>query len=52
MKNQTCCFTGHRKIDAIDFPKIKKHLETEVESLINQGVKYFCAGGAIGFDYG
>jgi uncharacterized phage-like protein YoqJ len=52
MKNYTCCFTGHRKIKDTDLPTIKKHLETEVENLINQGVKYFCTGGAIGFDYG
>ncbi len=50
MKNKTCCFTGHRKIDNTEFPTIKKHLEQEVKSLIEQGVIYFGCGGALGFD--
>jgi hypothetical protein len=41
MKNQTCCFTGHRKIPKNEISKIKKRLGIEVKHLINQGIKYF-----------
>ena len=50
MKNQTCCFTGHRFIPANDYPEIQKRLESEILQLIHQGVQYFGAGGALGFD--
>lgn len=50
MKDQTCCFTGHRKIPPKDLHKIKKHLPDEIEKLIRQGVRYFGTGGALGFD--
>lgn len=49
MKNQTCCFTGHR--DCKDDRKLRKRLKLAVTELITQrGVRYFCAGGALGFD--
>ena len=50
MKNQTCCFTGHRNIPVNDYHKIQKRLEEEIVSLIHQGVRYFGTGGALGFD--
>ena len=50
MKNKTCCFTGHRVISAEDYPEIQKSLEIELRKLVNQGVRYFGAGGALGFD--
>lgn len=50
MKNQTCCFTGHRDLPLQKLPQIQKHLEQEVLRLIHQGVRYFGAGGALGFD--
>jgi len=50
MKSQTCCFTGHRTIDAKAFSHIQKCLENEIENLIQQGICCFCAGGALGFD--
>jgi Uncharacterized protein conserved in bacteria len=50
MKNQTCCFTGHRKIQKSEIKEIQKSLEKELIKLISQGVKYFGAGGALGFD--
>ena len=50
MKNQTCCFTGHRVIPQEKLPLIQKRLEEEVIHLIQQGVRYFGAGGALGFD--
>jgi len=46
----TCCFTGHRKIPASEYETIKKRLENEIIGLIEQGVRYFGAGGALGFD--
>lgn len=50
MKEQSCCFTGHRKLSTEEIPTIKKRLLEEVENLVNQGVYCFLAGGAIGFD--
>ena len=50
MKSQTCCFSGHRVISAMEYPKMQKRIEEEVVKLIHQGVRYFGVGGAIGFD--
>jgi len=50
IKNQTCCFTGHRNIPANEYAAIQKRLESEIENLIRQGVRSFLAGGALGFD--
>ena len=50
MKEKTCCFTGHRLIPRSEVPQIKKRLEQAIMDLINEGVIYFGAGGALGFD--
>jgi len=50
MKNQTCCFSGHRIIPQQDYEIIQKRLESEIINLINQGVTEFRTGGALGFD--
>ncbi|WP_040196353.1 SLOG family protein [Candidatus Soleaferrea massiliensis] len=50
MKSLTCAFSGHRNIPTIKLPAIQKHLEEEIVHLIHQGVLYFIAGGALGFD--
>lgn len=50
MKNKTCCFTGHRNLPKNKIPEIKSALTNEVIKLIDQGVIYYGAGGAIGFD--
>ena len=50
MKTQTCCFTGHRNIQLDEREAIKDRLEEEMINLIHQGVRYFGAGGALGFD--
>lgn len=47
---KTCCFTGHRNIPANEYEKIQKILEETIISLIEKGVCYFGAGGALGFD--
>ncbi len=50
MKEKTCCFTGHRDIQKQDYTVLKKRTKDAIVSLINKGVVYFGAGGAIGFD--
>lgn len=50
MKENTCCFTGHREIPLLKRNHIQKRLLEEIEKLIEQGVIYFGAGGALGFD--
>ena len=50
MKPRTCCFTGHRKIPPEQYKSIAERLENEIIKLINIGVRYFCTGGALGFD--
>lgn len=50
MKDKTCCFTGHRKIPPEQYECIVKRLKSEIIDLINQGVIYYGAGGALGFD--
>lgn len=50
MREYTVCFTGHRKIPSAQLRKIARRLENTIIELINQGYKYFGAGGALGFD--
>ena len=50
MRSKTVCFTGHRELPADDLPEISKHLEDTLVKLIEQGYRYFGAGGALGFD--
>ena len=50
MKEKTCCFTGHRMIPKEDIPLIKERLRETVIELINDGIVYYGAGGAWGFD--
>ena len=46
-----CCFTGHRIVAKDDMPKLSEDLLNTIEQLITENdVKYFCAGGALGFD--
>lgn len=49
-KNETCCFTGHRKLPKEQYAEIEKVLEKRIIELIKKGVRYFGAGGALGFD--
>ena len=49
-RQQTCCFTGHRQIPDSHTARLEKTLETTLCSLIQQGVIYYGAGGALGFD--
>ena len=46
----TCCFTGHRKLPTGQYQMIADRLEQTIIRLIEKGVLYFGAGGALGFD--
>ena len=50
MRDQTCCFTGHRKISLGEQVEITDKLKTVIGDLYQRGVRYYGAGGAIGFD--
>lgn len=45
-----CCFTGHRDIPPEILPTLAAKLEAIVLELIADGIRYFYAGGALGFD--
>lgn len=49
-KGQTCCFTGHRFIEPQEAEKVFIKTKEDISLLASKGVKYFGAGGAIGFD--
>lgn len=48
-KLKVACFSGHRRLPQ-DCGEIKERLRSAVISLIEQGVVFFGAGGALGFD--
>ncbi len=48
MREKTCCFTGHREI--YEPAAVEARLSCILETLIQQGYRYFGAGGARGFD--
>lgn len=50
MKEQTCCFSGHRNLPADDIYKIKRTLKATILSLIKDDIIYYGCGGARGFD--
>lgn len=50
MREKTCCFTGHRRIPTEDYAAISKRLEQIIRELYRQGIIYYGAGGALGFD--
>lgn len=47
---ETCCFTGHRKISQHDAEILPVRLEMTVRELYERGVRHFRCGGALGFD--
>lgn len=49
-KEKTCCFTGHRIIPHAQYDILAERLESTLKSLIETGITYFGAGGALGFD--
>jgi len=51
LRKKTCFFTGHRDIRQEEYKVIQNKLELAAERLIKEeGVCYFCGGGAFGFD--
>ena len=51
MREKTCCFTGHRKLPSIwGRWKLAAKLEKAIVEQINNGIRFFGAGGALGFD--
>ena len=49
-RNNTCCFTGHRKIPDDRWDFILRTLVKIVTILASSGYRYFICGGALGFD--
>ena len=50
LKENTCCFAGHRVLSQKKIERIVKRLNKEIDHLIQQGVTNFISGGAVGFD--
>lgn len=50
IKEQTACFTGHREIPALQLISLRRRLKRTVISCIEDGYRFFGAGGALGFD--
>lgn len=50
MREQTCCFTGHRQIPPGVQAEIKGKLERVITDLYQKGIRCYEAGGALGFD--
>ncbi len=50
IREKTCCFTGHRNIPQAQIPVLTKKLTATIQMLAEQGVIYYGAGGALGFD--
>lgn len=50
MRDKTCCFTGHRQISEWEREQLLSKLEHTVIYLIERGVKFYGAGGALGYD--
>lgn len=47
---QTCCFTGHRKLPTSELYAIEAQAEKQIRKLYANGVRVFRVGGAMGFD--
>jgi len=49
-RENTCCFTGHRKLPEDKLEKITGKLDHAINLLAHVGYEYFICGGALGFD--
>ena len=47
---QTCCFTGHRHLPPEEQAEIANRLECVISAQYQKGIRYYGAGGALGFD--
>lgn len=50
MRNETCCFTGHRQIPPGERAEIASRLERVISDLYQRGIRFYGAGDALGFD--
>ena len=50
MKSKTCCFTGHRTMSDQEKQIAAVRLRQVIAELVKEGVVYYGAGGALGFD--
>lgn len=50
LRERTCCFTGHRNIPKDQYPVVRKLLKDVLHEMVEEGVIYYGAGGALGFD--
>lgn len=46
---KTCCFTGHRQLPSGERAVITNKLECVITALYQRGIRYYGAGGALGF---
>jgi len=47
---QTCCFTGARELPPKEQAEIANRLKRVIVALYQKGIRYYGAGGALGFD--
>lgn len=50
LKSKTCCFTGHRTMSDQEKQIVAVRLRQVIAALVKEGVVYYGAGGALGFD--
>lgn len=50
VRENTCCFTGHRQIPDLDALWLRRRIRETVLGLVDQGVNVYLSGGAMGFD--
>ena len=50
MRDKTCCFTGHWNIPKDQIPILTEKVTATIQMLAAQGIVYYGAGGALGFD--
>lgn len=50
MREETCFFTGHRKVPECDVEKMREVLSSYIKKLVERGYRTFVTGGAVGFD--
>ena len=50
VREQTCCFTGHRELPVWGRKQLAAKLEDTITGLIDRGIIFYGAGGARGFD--
>lgn len=49
-RDNTCCFTGHRKLPSRSIGDITDKLRHSIRILSSSGFRYYVCGGALGFD--